>query len=83
MLNAVAGSMIELELTRVPKDRRLYRLEGIGTVRLTGWFGRTGSAEADDGASWHFTRRGLWNRVIEATDATGRSGGRVHAERPP
>jgi hypothetical protein len=25
--------MIELELTRVPKDRRLYRLERVGTLR--------------------------------------------------
>src|SRR4051794_9308886 len=47
-------SMIELELTRDKKDRRLYRLAGIGTVRLEGWFARTGSAEADDGRSWRF-----------------------------
>src|SRR3954468_4314453 len=64
-------SVIELELTRVPKDRRLYRLAGIGNVRLEGWFARTGSAEADDGRSWHFRRRGLFGRVIEASDATG------------
>lgn len=63
--------MIELELTRVPKDRRLYRLAGIGTVRLEGWFARTGSAQADDGRSWRFGRRGLFGRVIEATDGTG------------
>ena len=58
--------MIELELTRIPNDRRLYRLDGIGTVRLNGWFGRTGSAAADDSSSWRFTRRGLWKRVIVA-----------------
>jgi hypothetical protein len=63
--------MIELELTRVPKDRRLYRLDGFGTVRLEGVFGRTGSAEADDGRSWQLTRRGFWKRSIEATDGTG------------
>jgi hypothetical protein len=67
--------MIELELTRVPKDRRLYRLAGIGTVRLEGWFGRTGSAEADNGGSWRFSRRGLFGRVIEATDVAGAPGG--------
>jgi hypothetical protein len=63
--------MIELELTRVPSDRRTYRIDAIGTVRLEGWFGRTGSAQADDGRSWRFTRRGLWKRTIEADDATG------------
>src|SRR4051794_33322596 len=70
-------AVIELELTRVPKDRRLYRLAGIGNVRLEGWFARTGSAEADDGRSWHFSRRGLFGRVIEASDATGAAGGTV------
>jgi hypothetical protein len=63
--------MIDLQLTRTPSNRRTYRLDGIGTVRLEGWFGRTGSAQADDGRSWRFTRRGLWNRIIEADDATG------------
>ncbi|HET6172872.1 MAG TPA: hypothetical protein VFD90_09710 [Gaiellales bacterium] len=63
--------MIELELTRIPNNRRTYRLDGIGTVRLEGWFGRTGSAQADDSRSWRFTRRGLWKRIIEADDATG------------
>lgn len=62
--------MKEIELTRVPKDRRLYRLEGIGTVRLDGWFGRTGRAEAD-GRGWRFERRGLFGRRIEASDETG------------
>lgn len=62
--------MIELELTRIPNDRRLYRLDGIGTVRLDGWFGRTGSAEAD-GHRWRFCRRGFWRRVIQATDLSG------------
>jgi hypothetical protein len=63
--------MTDLELTRIPNDRRTYRLDAIGTVRLEGWFGRTGSAQADDGRSWRFTRRGFWQRIIEAGDATG------------
>lgn len=63
--------MIDLELTRIPNHRRAYRLDDIGSVRLEGWFSRTGRAHADDGRSWCFTRRGLWNRIIEADDATG------------
>jgi hypothetical protein len=59
---------IELELTRVPEDRRRYRLDGFGTVRLEGWLGRRGSAEAD-GHRWRFGHRGLWGRVIEAEAA--------------
>src|SRR4051794_2172688 len=64
-------AVIELELTRVPKDRRLYRLARIGNVRPGGRFARTRSAQADAGRSWHFSRRGLFGRVIEASDATG------------
>jgi hypothetical protein len=63
--------MTELKLTRVPNDRRLYRLDGIGTVRLEGWFGRSGSAKTEDGRSWRFCRRGLWQRLIQATDVSG------------
>jgi hypothetical protein len=63
--------VIDLELTRVPTDRRLYRLAGIGTVRLEGWFARTGVAQADNGRTWRFSRRGLFARVIEATDVSG------------
>ena len=50
--------MTELELTRTRGDRRLYALEGIGTVRLEGMFARSATAEAS-GRSWHFSRRGL------------------------
>lgn len=64
-----------IELTRVPEDRRAYRLAGFGVVRSESWFGRTASAEADDGRTWRFTRRGFWGRVIEATDATGAAAG--------
>jgi hypothetical protein len=62
--------MTELELTRSPEDRRLYRLEGIGTVRSEGLLGRGAAAEAK-GRSWQFNRRGFWQRVMEATDAAG------------
>lgn len=62
--------MTELELTRVPTDRRLYSLEGIGTVRLGGLFASSGTGEAD-GSRWRFASRGFWGRAMEATDAAG------------
>lgn len=63
-----------LELTRTPNDRRLYSLSGIGTVRLEGLF--SNSATVEEGThSWHLNRRGFWQRVIEATDASGASAG--------
>ena len=60
--------MIELELVRTPTDRKLYRLDGIGTLRFAGAFSRTATA-ASDGNSWRFTRRGFWRQVIHAADA--------------
>jgi hypothetical protein len=62
--------LTELELTRVPKDRRLYRVEGIGSVRLEGLFASSATGDAD-GSSWRFAGRGFWRRAMEATDATG------------
>jgi hypothetical protein len=62
-------SMTELELIRTRTDRRLYALEGKGTVRLEGMLGRSASAEAD-GCSWHFDYRGFWQRVMVATDSS-------------
>lgn len=62
--------MTELELTRTSSDRRLYSLEGVGTVRLEGLLSSSASAEAD-GRGWRFARRGFWQRIIEATDAEG------------
>ena len=62
--------MIDLELTRAPRDRRLYNLEGVGSLRLQGLFSRTGIAEAD-GRSWRLTSGGLWGRRIEATERAG------------
>lgn len=67
--------MTELELTRTSGDRRLYSLEGIGlgkvgTVRLEGLFSNSATAAAGV-LNWRFTRRGFWQREIEATDAEG------------
>jgi len=47
----------ELELRRTAEDRRLYALEGVGTLRLEGLGGRMATAEAG-AESWHITRRG-------------------------
>ena len=62
--------MIELELTRTPNDRRLYALEGVGTLRLEGIASRTATAKAE-GESWRLARRHFWISDIEATDAAG------------
>ena len=62
--------MTELELTRTRGDRRLYALEGIGTLRLDGTFARSATAEAGRD-TWRFTQRGFWRRVIQAADAAG------------
>lgn len=64
-----AEAMGDLELKRAPGDRRLYALDGVGTLRL-GFASRTATAEAD-AASWRIGRRGFWRRAIEATDAAG------------
>jgi hypothetical protein len=61
---------MELELTRKPSDRRLYVLEGVGTLRLEGFGSRAATAEAD-GSSWRLARRRWWQGDIQATDATG------------
>jgi hypothetical protein len=61
---------MELELTRTPSDRRLYVLEGVGTLRLLGFGSRAALAEAD-GRTWRLGRRRFWQRDIQATDATG------------
>jgi hypothetical protein len=63
-------AMAELELTRSRGDRRLYEVDGVGTLRLRGLLARGATAEAGP-ASWTFERRGLWQRRVEASDATG------------
>ena len=62
--------MADLELKRTSSNRRLYSLEGVGTLHLEGLTSRTATAEAA-GTSWRIARRGFWRRVIQATDATG------------
>ncbi len=62
--------MADLELTRRAGDRRLYGLQGVGTLRLEGLTSRRATAEADDGGTWRFGRRGFWQRVTQATDET-------------
>jgi hypothetical protein len=59
-------AMTDLELTRVPGDRRLYSLEGVGTLRLQGFTSRAAIADAG-GKKWRIARRGFWQRVIQAT----------------
>ena len=62
--------MADLELTRTPADRRLFVLEGVGTLRLQGFATRTAIAETGS-TSWRIARRGFWQRRIEVTDAAG------------
>lgn len=64
------GSVVDLELTRTRGERRLYALEGVGTLRLQGLFARAATAEAE-GTRWQIARRGLLGRRIEAIDETG------------
>ena len=58
--------MKELELTRTAHDRRLYTLEGVGTIRLEGMFSNSATAHAGD-ETWRITRRGpgryIGNRI--------------------
>ena len=62
--------MAELELTRSRDDGRRYEVEGVGALRLGGFFSRGATAEAGPDA-WTFDRRGFLRTSIEATDATG------------
>ena len=62
--------MADLELTRTAGDRRVYALEGVGTLRLHGFASRTATA-ASGAARWRIARRGLRRRRIEATDGAG------------
>jgi hypothetical protein len=62
--------MNDLELTRSPDDRRLYALQGVGTLRLEGWASRRAIAETG-GHSWRITGRGFWQPVFEVADAAG------------
>ena len=63
-------SFATLQLTPTPGDRRLYTLDGVGTLRLSGWASRTAPAEAG-GPAWQLTCRGLLAPFIQAADAAG------------
>ena len=65
---------IELDLTRADGDRRLYLLQGIGTLRLHGLLMRAATATSADGV-WHLARHGFWQRTIQATDSGGHVAG--------
>jgi hypothetical protein len=62
--------MADLELTRTKEDRRLYALGDVGTLRLTGFWSRSATAEAGD-RTWDLARSGFWGQIIRATDETG------------
>jgi hypothetical protein len=74
-------SFATLQLTPIPSDRRLYALDGVGTLRLTGWASRTATAEAG-GLAWQMTYRGLIQPVIQAADATGDIAGEFRGRTP-
>jgi hypothetical protein len=59
----------ELELTRSPDDRRLYRLDGMGTLRVS-FGGRSATAEAG-GRRWQVGRPSFWQRDLRATAEGG------------
>jgi hypothetical protein len=67
--------MVELELTRSPRDRRLYALGDLGSLRFEGFLSRSAVAEVG-GQSWRFTRRGVFRNRVDATDAAGTEVGR-------
>jgi hypothetical protein len=63
--------MPDLDLARSSHDRRLYDLDGVGSIRLGGLLSRGATAIAARGGSWSFDRPSLWRRTIEAYDAAG------------
>ena len=67
--------MADLQLERSSGDRRLYLLEGVGTLRLPGFAARVAVAEAED-RHWRIDRGRFWQRAVEATDETGEPVGR-------
>ena len=70
----MSRAIVDLELTRVPGDRRLFALAGVGTLRLMGITSRTAVATAE-GATWNIARPRFWTGDIAATDAAGKTVG--------
>lgn len=62
--------MADRQLKRTPGERRVYALEGVGTLRLRGLAARSATAEAN-GGRWQFAHRRFWQRGIQATDGAG------------
>ena len=62
--------MPELDLTRTHGDRRLYAIDGVGTLRLDGLWSRSATAEAGQ-SSWRLARKGVFKTTVEASDAAG------------
>ena len=62
--------MADIELKRSQDDRRLYGLDGVGTLLLEGMFSRRATAEAG-GRTWRIVRRGFWRQALEAVDPAG------------
>ena len=69
MARHTATAMPDLELTRSADDRKVYVLEGVGTLRMEGLLSRRAVAEAD-GRTLRIERSALW-RPLQATDETG------------
>jgi hypothetical protein len=63
-------SMTELELTRTKEDRRIYALGDLGTLRVSGFWFRSATAQAGH-RTWDITGSGVWRRIIRATDEAG------------
>jgi hypothetical protein len=76
-----SSSFATVQLTPIPGRRRLYALECVGTVRLTGWTSRTAIAEGG-GRVWRFTYRGIRRPVIQAADAAGAVVGEYRGRAP-
>jgi hypothetical protein len=70
--------MAELVLSRTRDDRKVYALEGVGTLQLRGWSGRSATAEAG-GRSWELDRSGLLRTVVTASDSAGAPVGEFRA----
>jgi hypothetical protein len=68
---------VELELRRADGDRRLYVVDGVGTIRYTGLLARSATAEGD-GRRWEIRPKGLWQTVVEATGSDGAVVGEFH-----
>ncbi|MDP8995131.1 MAG: hypothetical protein M3N07_09160 [Pseudomonadota bacterium] len=63
--------MAPLQLTRAPGDRRLFELQGVGTLRMTGLLGRTSATAAAGERGWQLTWRGFLRPVVRAIDTAG------------